>query len=112
MRFEDWRALEREVEEGGLVVCWMGDLRALDGAGRLTDNIVRRIQEALDERDLAVLGGLSTLQHNEVRIYRRRSELGYLVEAILSPSAAGDKELHRTLDAVRKLDAVRAVLED
>jgi hypothetical protein len=102
----------------GVLKLDMGALRDMQGAGKLGIYVRKDISKNLSDRGLGHFPeDLPVYQHEEVRVFERDSRIGRIVNAVLHPNAAGDKELRGLdgddddrdlLDQVRKLVGVGA----
>jgi len=112
-RFE---AIVQEVSDAGDVAVFsMWQLRDAGGWSKLGVNVVQALGNMLDEVGLGTLpvgASLPLDQMGQVRIYRQRSNLGSLVEAVTRPSGKGDEVLRRLTsdDASEVLDQIRELV--
>ena len=112
-RFE---AIVQEVSDAGNVAVFeMWQLRDAGGWSKLGVNVVKALSNMLDEVGLGTLPVGAPLPLDgmgQVRIYRQRSNLGSLVEAVTSPSGKGDEVLRRLTsdDASEVLDQIRELV--
>jgi hypothetical protein len=83
---------------GGLAVCTLGELRDVADKGKLGPIVLQAAARALDRRGLAFypVPAEPLRQHHEVRVYRRDSPLGALVQAVFEPTERGDELLRAT----------------
>lgn len=95
MHFVSYEDLGHDVRQsGGLLKVDMECLRELAGAGKLGVHVREAIKAALAEQGLGSLpDDLPRYQHDEVRVYDRRSRVGRVIQAVLTPSEAGDQAL-------------------
>ncbi|MFD7659212.1 hypothetical protein ACFV4N_34995 [Actinosynnema sp. NPDC059797] len=98
---------------GGLAVCTLGELRDLADKDKLGVYVLRTAAKKLDGVGLAFYPAPTEpfRQHHEVRVYRRDSPLGALVQAVTEPTERGDELLRATaknhyatvIDKIREL---------
>lgn len=92
-------AIEREVREAGdLAIIEMWRIREAGGWAKLGVNVIQALSNDLDE------AGMGTLPPDEplpldggmpVRVYRQRSNVGQIVDAVTRPTGRGDEALRR-----------------
>ena len=115
-RFSDTAELGALVaSEGGVLSCTMEELREMEGAGRLGVHVRSAISRTLAGAGLGhIPRELPTYQHQEVRIYRLGSPMEDIVNAVLSPSDAGDQKLRDAVDADKQevLNQIRSLVCD
>jgi len=107
--------LQEVSDAGDITVLPMWQLRDAGGWSKLGVNVVHALSNMLDEVGLGTLpvgASLPLDQMGQVRIYRQRSSLGSLVEAVTSPSGKGDEVLRRLTadDANEVLDQIRELV--
>jgi hypothetical protein len=116
---DTWDGLRAEIEsEGGIKVLPAWRIRDAAGWAKLGVNVIVDIANQLQEHDLGTLPvgrPLPTNQYAEVRIYSKASQLGKVVDAVISPSAKGDQMLREIAsddanDAIAVLDRVRQIV--
>lgn len=93
------KEIESRVDaNGGLAICTLGELRDLAGKGKLGAYVLQAAAKALDGIGLAFypVPAEPLRQHHEVRVYRRDSPLGALVQAVIEPTERGDELLRAT----------------
>lgn len=97
---------------GGVEPIDMGELRDLEGAGKLGRYVRENISKSLAAHGLGHFPeDLPIYQHEFVRVYERNSQIGRVVGAVLHPSTKGDDTLRGLagsddrdlLEQVRKL---------
>lgn len=104
-------------ENGGVLIVTLGELRDAVDAGKLGVHVMRRISRELKAAGLGYFP-LAVVEENdqprqsdELRVYRTNSPAAPYIEAVLYPSAAGDKRLtevgsdetHDVLARIREL---------
>lgn len=114
-RFGTFEALrEQTMANGNLLAVTMGELRAAHGATKLGVRIRGEIAEQLAGVGLGFFPGdeLPSYQEQPVRIYRRGTQIGAVVEAVLRPTAGGDELLRDTAanEAAVTLKQIRAIV--
>jgi hypothetical protein len=92
-----WASIENLVDaEDGVTTVRAGSLRIALGAGRLTPRINQEISAELDKRGLGhVPEELPLGQHELVRLYRRGSRIGTVIDAVQRIDPDADTELRR-----------------
>lgn len=93
------KEIEARVDaSGGLAVCTLGELRDVAGKGKLGNFVLQAAAKTLDGIGLAFYPAPAEpfRQHHEVRVYRRDSPLGALVQAVVEPTERGDELLRAT----------------
>lgn len=112
--FDNIDELEEVVkEDDGLVDVQMWQLRDGIGWDRLTTGALRAIHDELTQRGLGYFPQpLSPHRHDSVRIYKRGTAVGNLVEAVLTPTEAGDQLLRETAsgDAAAMVEKIRRLV--
>lgn len=90
-----WEAIKSDVEENGNVfTTTMETLRDANGAGKLGIHIRAEISSALAGMGLGhVPRELPTYQHEQVRLYKRGTQVGELIETVLNPGQQNDEAL-------------------
>ncbi len=114
-RFASFDDLRHLVDgEGGLLRVSMYELRRAHGAGKLGVRVREEIVQQLAGVGLGFFPGpdLPTYQEHDVRVYRRGTPVGDLVDAVLWPSVTGDQLLleSRSDEAATILKQVRALV--
>lgn len=116
MNIASYEELANFVESNGnLFPCKMERLREIHGAGRLGVNVVAGIQGKLAQHGLGHIPvELPTYQHEYVRIYKRGTPVGTIVEAVLEPTETGDERLREAAgaDAAERLQRIRELVCD
>jgi hypothetical protein len=116
---DTWDGLHAEIEsEGGIKVLPAWRIRDAAGWTKLGVNVIVDIANQLREQELGTLPvnrPLPTNQYAEVRVYSKTSQLGKIVDAVISPSARGDQLLRELAsddanDAIAVLDRVRQIV--
>jgi hypothetical protein len=107
--------VQEVADAGDVLVMEMWRLRDAGGWSKLGVNVVKALGNLLDEVGLGTLpvGAPMPLdQYGQVRIYRQRSAVGSLVEAVTAPSGKGDETLRRLTsdDADEVLDKIRELV--
>ena len=109
-------AIDQEVlEAGGVAVIPMWQLRDAAGWAKLGVNVVRSISNMMDEAGLGTLPVGEPLPldgSGQVRVYRQRSRIGQIVEAVTNPSGNGDHVLRQLAsdDGNEILDQIRQLV--
>lgn len=90
-----WDDIKEQVEKNGNVRTFSMDaLKEAHGAGRLGVNVRAEISQTLAGIGLGhVPTELPSYQHEQVRIYKRGTPVGQLIEMVLSPGELNDKGL-------------------
>jgi hypothetical protein len=97
---EIYETLVDQVEEQGLIKTSMGKLKDAQEAGRLGVNVRETIKRTLEGYGLGTLPeSLPANQEDEVRLYKKSSKLGGLIQAVLRPSDQGDTILLANSDS-------------
>lgn len=93
-----WDEIKKQVEEaGGVVTLTMAALRDAEGAGKLGVHVRSNISRRLAAMGLGhVPTELPANQHERVRVYKRGTPVGDLIEAALNPGERNDESLLRT----------------
>lgn len=94
--FETYDELRELVDTShGLLRVSMYQLRKAHGAGKLGVRVREEIEQRLAGVGLGFFPGpdLPSYQEQDVRVYRRGTRVGDLVDAVLRPSASGDQLL-------------------
>ena len=91
----DWGQLKSEVEENGNVLTVsMERLRDALGAGKLGVNVRSNISKELAGMGLGhVPEELPAYQHEQVRLYKRGTQVGGTIETVLSPGQKKDQTI-------------------
>lgn len=90
-----WDEIKRQVEENGDVkTMTMEALREAHGSGKLGKHVRTEISKRLAGMGLGhVPQELPNFQHEQVRIYKRGTAVGDLVEIVLAPGESNDRKL-------------------
>lgn len=113
VKFEE---IAQEVADAGdVAVIEMWRLRDAGGWAKLGVNVIKALGNLLDEVGLGTLpvGAPMPLdQYGQIRVYRQRSAVGSLVDAVTHPSGKGDEVLRRLTsdDANEVLDQIRELV--
>ena len=93
-----WDEIKKQVEEaGGVLTLTMAALRDAAGAGKLGVHVRSNISRRLAAMGLGhVPTELPANQHERVRVYKRGTPVGDLIEAALNPGERNDESLLRT----------------
>ena len=114
MVVKSYDELAQQVQEQGYISVFdMGTLRDLEGAGKLGKYVRSSISKALASHGLGHFPeDLPIYQHEEVRVFRRDSPVGRVVDAVLHPSAKGDVVLRLLTgnDDHERLEQIRQIL--
>jgi hypothetical protein len=88
VEFETFEELAEAVQEnGGLVECVMYQLRDTAGWDRLTNRMLVDIEDQLSQKALGYFPWpMPQGRRDEVRIYKRGTKVGNIVEAVLKPA--------------------------
>ena len=92
---DTWEEVKSAVEDNGNVMTVnMGVLRDVHGAGRLSSYISAEIGQKLLGVGVAFIPrDLPTYQHELVRLYNLGTDIGKLIEVIMTPGEQTDKIL-------------------
>lgn len=92
---QDWESIKAAVENNGNVrTVTMETLRNANGAAKLGVHVRTEIISQLAGMGLGhVPKTLPTYQHEPVRLYKRGTPLGDLIETVLAPGEQNDKKL-------------------
>ncbi len=95
-----WDELKRQVESNDDVsTVTMEELREAAGAGKLGIHVRAQISKTLAGMGLGhVPQDLPSNQHEQVRLYKRGTAAGDLMETVLAPGESNDKKLVGYLD--------------
>jgi len=90
-----WDEIKNNVESNGNVLTvTMEQLREAHGAGKLGVHVKSEISKALAGIGLGhVPQDLPAYQHEQVRLYKRGTDVGDWIEIVLSPGEQRDKKL-------------------
>ena len=101
-------------ENGNLIDVTMAQLRDAARWDRLTGGAIKVVEDQLGQRGLGHFPALTENRHQTVRIFKNRTDLGKLVEAVLSPTDGGDKELREAAnrDADQLVRRIRELVCD
>lgn len=90
-----WDEIKEQTEKNGNVRTFsMDTLKEAHGAGRLGVNVRAEIDQALAGIGLGhVPTELPSSQNEQVRIYKRGTPVGQLIEMVLAPGELNDKAL-------------------
>ncbi len=117
---QKFKEFAEQVEaEGDLKTFTLGDLRTALEFSKLGPRVLKAIDEALAGAGLgyfprSVLENTDSPRAADVlRVYRKGSALGSIVDAVLFPSAAGDDTLRGAADddAKATLEKIKTLLE-
>ena len=117
MSYANMEEIVEAVEaDANLTIVRLGELREALGYSRLGSNVLREIADELKKANLGYFPQWrldendQPRQHDEVRVYKTRSALGDLIDAVLEPSAKNDERLRAAggndaeiLSQIRKL---------
>lgn len=103
-------------EDGNLHVFEMGTLRNAQCAEKLGSTVRKEIIRSLEGAGLGFFpphDDLPKYQDEMLRVYVRGTPVGRVIEAVLSPSADGDRALREIGggDASAKIEMIREVLD-
>ncbi len=90
-----WNEIKEQVESNGNVHTFTMDvLRDANGSGKLGVNVRAEISQALAGIGLGhVPVELPSYQHEQVRLYKRGTPVGQLIEIVLTPGQQNDAVL-------------------
>lgn len=90
-----WDEVKKKVEDaGGVLTITMDVLRDAEGAGKLGIHIRASIDKNLAGIGLGhVPTELPSNQHEQVRLYKKGTSVGDLIDTVLHPSDQNDKKL-------------------
>lgn len=91
----DWNAIKERVEKGGNVATFnMLELRDAHGAGKLGVKVRAEISDLLAGIGLGhIPAELPNYQHEQVRLYKKGTPVGQLIDCVLVPGEQNDKLL-------------------
>jgi hypothetical protein len=97
----DWNSIKQEVEKNGNVLTVsMETLREATGAGKLGVHICRQISQTLVGMGLGhVPQELPSYQYEQVRLYKRGTPVGDVIELVLAPGQQNDEGLRQKFGA-------------
>lgn len=92
---DDWASIKANVENNGNVLTvTMEQLRNAHGAAKLGVHVRTEISSHLAGMGIGhVPKTLPTYQHEPVRLYKRGTSIGDLIETVLAPGEQNDKKL-------------------
>ena len=90
-----WEEIKNEVaKNGGVKTYAMGSLRDTHGAGRLGVNVCQEISEKLAGEGLGhIPQDLPSFQDEQIRLYKKGTAVGKLIDTVLSPGEQNDLSL-------------------
>lgn len=90
-----WNEIKKDVEDrGGVATVTMETLRDANGAGKLGVHVRAEIRSTLAGMGLGhVPIELPAYQHEQVRLYKRGTPIGELIEQVLTPGQQNDVAL-------------------
>jgi len=90
-----WDDINSKVESNGNVITvTMEELREAAGAAKLGIHVRTEISSKLAGLGIGhVPKELPTYQHEQVRLYKRGTQIGMLIETVLSPGEINDRKL-------------------
>ena len=90
-----WDELREAVENNGNINTFTMDfLRDAHGSARLGVHVLAEINNALAGMGMGhVPKELPTYQHEQVRVYKRGTPIGDVIETVLAPGEGNDKKL-------------------
>ena len=91
----NWQELKEGVENNNnILTITMEELRNASGAGKLGVKVVQNISKELSGIGLGhVPVDLPTAQNEQVRLYKRGTTVGDLIEIVLRPSDVNDRQI-------------------
>ncbi len=115
--FEELR--ESVERRGGVHRISMGDLRDINGAGKLGIHVVTQIRRSVSRAGLSILlpagsTDVPRYQEEDVVIYVTQSKVGEIIEAVHAADASAVKVLRDLAgdDSAEKLQAIRDILDE
>jgi hypothetical protein len=96
----NWDEIKRNVEEnGGTASFTMVQLRDAAGKDKLGVNVRKEISKTLAGMGLGhIPQELPSYQHEGVRLYKRGTDTGDVIETVLSPGEQNDRKLKEYLN--------------
>jgi hypothetical protein len=91
----NWEEIKQEVEtNGNLRTFTMETLREAHGSGKLGVHVRREISKSLAGMGLGhIPQELPNSQREQVRLYKRGTAVGELIETVLTPGESNDRKL-------------------
>jgi hypothetical protein len=91
----DWNSIKEDVEKNGNVLTvTMEILRDAIGAGKLGIYVRQDISKTLAGMGLGhIPSAIPSNQHEQVRLYKRGTPIGDLIETVLAPGQQNDSKL-------------------
>src|SRR5690348_7601989 len=91
----DWNSIKEEVENNGNILTLnMENLREAHGASKLGIHVRAEISKTLAGMGLGhVPQELPSYQHEQVRLYKRGTSIGDIIEMVLAPGQQNDTKL-------------------
>jgi len=91
----DWNSIKQDVESNGnILTVTMEKLREAQGAAKLGINVRAQISKTLAGMGLShVPQELPSYQHEQVRLYKRGTPVGDIIEMVLTPGQQNDAKL-------------------
>jgi hypothetical protein len=91
----DWNSIKQDVENNGNVLTvTMESLRNVMGVGKLGIYVRQDISKTLAGMGLGhIPDPLPSYQHEQVRLYKRGTPIGDLIETVLAPGPQNDTKL-------------------
>ena len=118
MPIEDLTELGQQVDAETIVVVTLGELRKAIDYDRLGKYVLAQLGARLEGEGLGYFpidlidNNAEPRQGQQVRIYRRGTGVGKLIQAVTNPSPGGDRELSKSSSADENeiLEKVRALV--
>lgn len=114
-----WDEIKKQVEENGnLLTVQMNELKEAAGRDRLGVHVRSEISRTLSGMGLAhIPKNLPTNQHDLVRLYKRGTPAGDLIEIVISPNETNDLKLRTQLgnnpiDYANIIDQIRELIAE
>ena len=116
-KFKDFAEISSFVRSNGdVVTVSMGELRDAAHAGKLGKYVKVQIVNELSSHGIGYLpeGDLPDYQEHQVRLYRKGSPAGRLIDAVLKVGPVGDKHIREATEVKPSevLDKIRALVCD
>lgn len=116
---ENWDDIKKKVEDNGNVsTITMGVLRDAAGKDKLGVHVRSEIARTLDGLGLGYVPvELPTYQDESVRLYKRGTPIGEVIETVLNPGKANDTKLKEhfaddTVDYAQIIEQIRELVAE
>ena len=114
-----WNEIKEKVEANeNILTITMTDLRDAAGKDKLGVHIRAEISKTLAGMGLGhIAQELPSYQHESVRLYKRGTPIGYLIEMVLSPGESNDRKLKEqfadnSIDYVAIIEQIRELVSE